>query len=64
MLPLSRRSDSIGRLSWRISRPRESWESATTGVSISRARIFRFLLISDTSTWRFSAVALPLISCM
>ena len=46
----------MGRLSWRLSRPRDSWERATTGTSSSRARILRPRLISDTSTWRFSAL--------
>ena len=52
--PDSRRSASIGRLSWRYSTCRLSCESATTGQSSSRARIFRPREISDTSTWRFS----------
>ena len=52
--PDSRRSASIGRLSVRYSRERFSWERAMTGVSRSRARIFRPRDSSDTSTWRFS----------
>ncbi len=48
--PLSRRSASMGRLSARNSRPRDSCDRATTGVSSSRARTLRPRLISDTST--------------
>ena len=33
----------------------QAWLKATTGTSISRARILRFRLISLTSSWRFSA---------
>jgi len=57
--PDSRRSASTGLLSERISRLRDSWERATTGTLSSRARIFRPRLISDTSTWRFSALVRP-----
>jgi len=54
--PDSRRSARVGRLSWRASTPRLSWLRAMTGVSSSRARILRPRLISETSTWRFSAL--------
>ena len=60
--PLSRRSASIGRLSARSSSWRLSWDRATTGVSSSRARILSPRLISDTSTWRFSALPRPVMS--
>ncbi len=60
--PDSRRSASIGRLSARISRLRDSWLRAITGHSSSRARILRPREISDTSTWRFSALERPVIS--
>ena len=47
-------SESIGRLPWRDSTARESWESAMTGICISLARILRPREISATSTWRDS----------
>ena len=54
MLPDSRRSASIGRLSWRYSSWRLSCDSVITGASSSRARIFSPRESSDTSTWRLS----------
>ena len=52
----------MGRLSALTSRARESWDSATTGHSSSRARILSPREISDTSTWRFSALLRPVIN--
>ena len=59
----SRRSDSIGCLSGRVSTERDSCESAITGHSISLASPFREREISDISCWRLSPLfPLPLIS--
>ena len=60
--PDSRKSESIGLLSCRCSRFLLSWDSATTGHSSSRAKIFKLRLISDTSTCLFSARIRPLMS--
>src|SRR5687768_142561 len=64
-LPLSRRSDSWGRLSARVSGLRFSWESASTGMWSSLARSFSERLISATSCWRLSGrrTAAEVISC-
>src|SRR3954453_17102070 len=54
--PDSRRSERIGRLSWRCSTARESCDIARIGTSRSRASTLRFREMCDTSFPRFSAV--------
>ena len=56
MEPLSRRSESIGRLlfSRRFSTSRESCDSAMTGTLNSRAMLLSVREISETSCVRFS----------
>ena len=54
MAPDSRRSDSMGRLSLRLSLARESWLRQSTGTFSSLAMIFRAREMSDTTCWRCS----------
>ena len=54
MAPDSRRSESMGRLSERLSGPRESWDRHTTGTLSSLAMIFRAREMSETICWRLS----------
>ena len=56
MAPDSRRSDSIGRLSVRLSLARESWLMHTTGTFSSLAMILSAREISLTTVTRFSPV--------
>ena len=49
MEPDSRRSESMGRLFWRLSGPRESWLQQSTGTFSSLAMIFSEREISATS---------------
>ena len=60
---LSRRSERIGRLSWRCSTARESWERARIGTSRSRASTFSWREICETSCTRFSGFEPEVISC-
>ena len=57
--PESRRSDSMGFLSGRFSVSRESWESARTGQSSSRATPLSIREISATSCCRLSVERPP-----
>lgn len=61
--PDSRRSESCGFLSLRISGPRFSWDKATTGTSSSLAKSFRARENSETSCWRDSTALPEVMSC-
>ena len=63
-IPLSRRSERIGRLSGRSSGARESCETPITGTFSSRARIFRPRLIWPTCSTRLTRGSSGRISCM
>ena len=54
MAPDSRRSDSMGRLSLRLSLARDSWDRQSTGTFSSLAMIFRDREMSLTACWRLS----------
>ena len=54
MAPDSRRSDSSGRLSWRLSFARDSCDRQSTGTFSSLAMIFSEREMSETTCWRFS----------
>jgi hypothetical protein len=60
--PDSRRSERMGRLSWRCSTARESCDMAMIGTSRSRASTLREREICDTSWTRFSAVVPDVMS--
>src|SRR5919108_516144 len=53
MLPDSRRSERIGRLSWRCSTARDSCDIATIGTSRSRASTFRWRELPRAQALRF-----------
>ena len=61
--PDSRRSDRMGRWSFRNSGARLSWLRAITGTSSSLAMPLRERDISEISCWRDSALEVPPMSC-